>query len=65
MAHLDLENCAIALAVKVLPLLLTRSSMLARYGISRNSKEYPYLIKNYNIILVLATRKQAAQVVKH
>ena len=29
-AHLDLESCAIALAVKVLPLLLTRSSMLAR-----------------------------------
>ena len=30
-AHLDLESCAISLATRVLPLLLTRSSNLARY----------------------------------
>ena len=29
-AHLDLEACAIALATKVLPVLITRSSTLAR-----------------------------------
>lgn len=31
LAHMDLEGCTISLASKILPLLLTRSSVLARY----------------------------------
>lgn len=41
MAHLDLESCAISLATRVLPLLLTRSSNLARYWLLLEPGAYP------------------------